>query len=245
MHRWDAPTHQRTCIMIAVGSSRAIWSTSQWCFWKLLYILRIFQYNIILNLHITAYISTWIQSIIGQWLENIPYGMPPKQPYTFGQLISKHTYYVVPLSKYTMHSSTPLPHTCYASSLMKYYLVTLWPPWMLHSKVNLPLKTKAMTVAAKILTYPHQLDEPPRFTTSPVKNMHPLIQTQSCHAAEVLENHPADWYADASLSVLPRRIMMTPQWMRPYLHLVHCQCSITQIPSSNHLPTALSICMLP
>ena len=35
----------------------------------------------------------------------------------------------------------------------------------------------AMTVATKFLTYPHQLDEPPRFTTSPVKNMHPSIQT--------------------------------------------------------------------
>ena len=25
----------------------------------------------------TAYLSTWIQSIIGQWLENILYGMLP------------------------------------------------------------------------------------------------------------------------------------------------------------------------
>ena len=82
---------------------------------------------------------------------------------------------------------------------------------MPHSKVNSLLKMKAMTMAAETLTYPHHLDKPQRFTTSPVKNMHPLIQTQSCHATEVLGNCPADLYADASLSVLPRRIMQTPQ----------------------------------
>ena len=89
-----------------------------------------------------------------------------------------------------------------------------------------PLKMKAMTVAVKILTYPHHLDEPPTFTTSPVKNMHPLIQTRLCHVAEVLENHPADWYADASLLFLSRIMMMTPQWMILHLHPLQCQCSI-------------------
>ena len=82
-----------------------------------------------------------------------------------------------------------------------------------------------MTVAAKILTYPHHSDELPRFTTSPVKNMHPLIQTQSCHTAEVLEKCPADWFADASLLVLLRRMMMTPQLIRLHLHPVQCQQS--------------------
>ena len=108
-----------------------------------------------------------------------------------------------------------------------------------------PLKAKAMTVAVKILTYPHHLDEPPRFTMSPVKNMHPSIQTQSCHVAEVLENCLADWYADASLLVLPRRMMMTPQWIRLHLHPGQCQCSIMQIPSNDCLPNALSIHKLP
>ena len=56
---------------------------------------------------------------------------------------------------------------------------------------------KDITVVVKISTYYHHLEEPERFTTSPVKNMHPLILTQSCHAPEVLENHPADQYADA------------------------------------------------
>ena len=53
-----------------------------------------------------------------------------------------------------------------------------------------------MTVVAKVLTYPHHLEEPQRFTMSLVKNMHPLIQTQSCHAALVLENCHADQYID-------------------------------------------------
>ena len=54
---------------------------------------------------------------------------------------------------------------------------------------------KDMTVVANILTYPHHLEEPQKFTTSAVKNMHPLIQTQSHHTAEVLQNCPADQYA--------------------------------------------------
>ena len=98
---------------------------------------------------------------------------------------------------------------------------------------------------SKILTYRHHLEEPQRFTTSPVKNMHPLIQTQSHHAAEVLENHPAEQYIYALLSVLLQIMMMTPQWMRLHLHTVHYQCSITQIPSINHPPNMLCICMLP
>ena len=60
---------------------------------------------------------------------------------------------------------------------------------MPHLKVNLLLKMKDIAVVAKMLTYPHHLEEPQRFTTSPVKKMHPLILTQSHHAAEVLENH--------------------------------------------------------
>ena len=42
---------------------------------SIIYILRIFsaQYHIEPTYNII--ISTWIQSIIGQWLENIPYGM--------------------------------------------------------------------------------------------------------------------------------------------------------------------------
>ena len=56
---------------------------------------------------------------------------------------------------------------------------------------------KDITVVVKISTNPHYLEEPQKFTMSPVKNMHPLILTQSCHAPEVLENHPADRYADA------------------------------------------------
>ena len=80
---------------------------------------------------------------------------------------------------------------------------------------------------------------------SPVKNMHPSIQTQSCNATEVLENCPADQYTDAPLSVLLRKMMMTPQWMRLRLHTVHHLCGIMQIPSSNHLLNALYIHMLP
>ena len=98
---------------------------------------------------------------------------------------------------------------------------------------------KAMTVTAKILTYQHHLDELPRFTMSPVRNMHPSIHTQSCHVAEVLENCPADQYTDASLLVFPRRMMTTPQLMGLHLHPVQHQCSIMQIPSSDHLPNAL------
>ena len=67
---------------------------------------------------------------------------------------------------------------------------------------------KDIVVVVKILTYPHHLEEPQRFTMSPVKNMHPLILTQSCHTPEVLENCPEDWYANAQLSVLPRKKMM-------------------------------------
>ena len=48
---------------------------------------------------------------------------------------------------------------------------------------KLTLEDEGMTVVVKILTYPHHSEEPPRFTTSPVKNMHPLIQVPSCHAA--------------------------------------------------------------
>ena len=40
---------------------------------------------------------------------------------------------------------------------------------MLHLKVNFPLKMKDITMVAKLLTYPHHLEEPQRFTTSPVK----------------------------------------------------------------------------
>ena len=47
------------------------------------------------------------------------------------------------------------------------------------------------------------------------------------------------------LSVLLRKMMMTPPWMRLHLHTVHHQHNITQVPSSNHLPNALCICMLP
>ena len=94
------------------------------------------------------------------------------------------------------------------------------------SESKLTLEDEGYDSGSKNFKYPHHLDEPQRFTMSPVKNMHPLIQTQSCHAAEVLENCPADWYADASLSVPLRRRMMTPQWMRLHLHTVHHQCSI-------------------
>ena len=61
---------------------------------------------------------------------------------------------------------------------------------------NLPLKMKAMTVVVKILTYPHHLEEPPSFTMFPVKNMHPLFQTQSHHTAQVSENHTTDCYTN-------------------------------------------------
>ena len=56
-------------------------------------------------------------------------------------------------------------------------------------KVNSPLKMKAMTVVAKILTYPHHLEEPPRFTTFPVLRMHPLTCIQSYHTAQVPGTH--------------------------------------------------------
>ena len=56
---------------------------------------------------------------------------------------------------------------------------------------------KAMTVVVKILTYPHHLEEPARFTTFSVLRMHPLTYIQSCHAAWVPGNQTADGYADA------------------------------------------------
>ena len=54
-----------------------------------------------------------------------------------------------------------------------------------------------MTVVAKILTYPHHLEEPARFTVFPVLRMHPLTCIQSCHVALVPWNHTVDQYADA------------------------------------------------
>ena len=57
------------------------------------------------------------------------------------------------------------------------------------------LEDKGYNSGSEILTDPHHLEEPQRFTTSPVKNMHPLILTQSCHTPVVLENCPADQYA--------------------------------------------------
>ena len=56
---------------------------------------------------------------------------------------------------------------------------------------------KAMPVVMKILTYPHHLKNLQDSLQSPVQDMHPLIQTQSCHAAHVSKNKTADWYADA------------------------------------------------
>ena len=140
--------------------------------------------------------------------------------------------------------SIPLLHTCYASSLMRYYLVTLWPPWMIHLKVNSSLTMKAMTVVVKILTYPHHLEELPWLTTFPVLSMHPSTYIQSHHTALAPRNHIADSYTDAELSVLLMKMMTTPQWRRFHLQTVHCQCSTTQLPSRNCLPSAPSTCML-
>ena len=62
---------------------------------------------------------------------------------------------------------------------------------------KLPFKTKAMTVAVKILTYPHHLEEPPRFTMFSVLKMCPLTHIQSCHTGQVPEDQTAHQYADA------------------------------------------------
>ena len=62
---------------------------------------------------------------------------------------------------------------------------------------KLTLEGKGYEIGSKILTYPHHIEEPPKFTMSPVKNMHHLIQTQSLHAAQVSDNNTADQYADA------------------------------------------------
>ena len=57
---------------------------------------------------------------------------------------------------------------------------------------KLTLEDKGYDSGSKNINIPDHFDEPQRFTMSPVRNMHPLIQTQSGHAAEVLENCPAD-----------------------------------------------------
>ena len=62
---------------------------------------------------------------------------------------------------------------------------------------KLTLEDGGYDSGSKNFNIPTPLEEPPRFTMSPVKNMHPLIQTQSHHTAEVLENCPADQCADA------------------------------------------------
>ena len=62
---------------------------------------------------------------------------------------------------------------------------------------TLALKDKGYDSGNEILTYPHHLEEPPRFTMFSLLRMHPLTCIQSCHMALVPGNHTANWYADA------------------------------------------------
>ena len=62
---------------------------------------------------------------------------------------------------------------------------------------KLALEDKGYDSGNKVSTYPHHLEEPPRFTTFPVSRMCPLTLTQSHHAALLPKSHTADWYADA------------------------------------------------
>ena len=68
---------------------------------------------------------------------------------------------------------------------------------------------KAMKMVVRTSTYPLHLDRLPRFIMFPVLRMCLLTQTQSHHAVQVPGNHTADGYADAWLSVLLRKMMMT------------------------------------
>ena len=65
---------------------------------------------------------------------------------------------------------------------------------------KLALEDEGYDSGIKNFNIPHHLDKWLRFNTSPVKNMHPSIQTESCHVAEVLENCPADWCRQLTFS---------------------------------------------
>ena len=72
---------------------------------------------------------------------------------------------------------------------------------------------------------------------SSVKNA-PWTLIHPHHAALVPRSHTADKFTDAYLSVLLRKMMITPHQMSFHPQTVHHWCSITQMPSSNHPPSA-------
>ena len=93
----------------------------------------------------------------------------------------------VSLNKSTMHSFTLYLCISYASSLKKFYLVTLWPHLMQSLKANSHWKMKDMRVEVKISTYPLLSDVLLESTMFPVMTTLPL--TPSLHTAQVPASH--------------------------------------------------------
>ena len=78
------------------------------------------------NIHLTymSKLTSWMLCIIGLLHENIQYGIPQSQHYTFGWQTSNHTSSVMPQNECTQLSSTATQHSNYGTHQKKYSSVT-------------------------------------------------------------------------------------------------------------------------
>ena len=122
MHILHMPTHQRTCILIAVLDHQELFKPFHNVTFEYYYI---WLYKLLTQHHLIQHLDDIMNATdYCPHVREYSIWNATVAPLQFWKLILNLTSSVAPLNESMPHSSILLPCTCYATNLMMFYLVT-------------------------------------------------------------------------------------------------------------------------